>query len=140
MAQNKRNVLRCFSCNAVQCNSRCAKRVLDYRILWSLENRPPRHFTTAHALALPWVMWLRHAIHRWKEEANVTYVRVLVFFLWFSDLKVMVLGRGTKDAYSSLVADHTFDAFTLTDNLDGTSITQAINSVISRITESKCYW
>lgn len=53
------------------------------------------------------------------------------------DLKVMVLGRGPKDAYANVVNDETFDAFTLPDNPDGTSITQAINSVISRIREGE---
>jgi len=51
------------------------------------------------------------------------------------DLKLLALGRGSKDAYTDLVIDATYDAFGLTESSDGTSITQSLDPVIDRIKE-----
>ncbi|KAK4872272.1 hypothetical protein RN001_016396 [Aquatica leii] len=52
---------------------------------------------------------------------------------YLPDLKLLVLGRNAKDAYSDVVFDAANDAFDLTTSVDGTSITQSVNPVIDRI-------
>ncbi|KAF2884989.1 hypothetical protein ILUMI_21163 [Ignelater luminosus] len=54
----------------------------------------------------------------------------------FPDLKLLVLGRNSKESYDALVVDSNSDVFVLSDtSTDGAAITDSVNSVISRTKE-----